>query len=117
MNKPVDPSLDDNCFREDLLRSYLGRYGSRFASLQSTGNTTLCTDPYPILVIQLHISLGSKSWTVSLAEYIEIEPEDPYHGIFDHYQIEIIAIPIEDPHGAKKMEVAVAKSFLVGTQL
>jgi hypothetical protein len=64
-----------------------------------------------MLVIQLnHV------W-VSLAEYIEVEKDDQYHGIFDYYQIDIITVPVEDPEGVKKVEKAIAKSFLTGTQL
>lgn len=103
-------SLNSGEFQENLLRLYLGKYESRFKSLVNRQGITLHTDPYPILVIQLH-----HTW-VSLSEYIEVEEEDPYYGSFDYYQINIIAVPVGDPDGIKKIEKAVGKSFLTGTQ-
>ena len=106
----MDQDLKSGHFREDLLRSYLGKYESRFKLLKSKNGIILCTDPHPVLVIQL-----SNVW-VSLKEYVTIEKDDSYYGTFDYYQIDIIEIPIEDPEGAKKIEIAIAKSFLAGTQ-
>ena len=70
----------------------------------------MLTEPYPQLAVQLNFS-----W-VSLAEYIDIEEEDPYYGAFDHYQIDIIMVPIGDPEGLSKFEKAITKAFLSGTQ-
>jgi hypothetical protein len=106
----MDQDLKSGHFREDLLRLYLGKYESRFKPLPNRSGTVLHTDPYPILVVQL-----SDVW-ISLAEYIEIEKDDANYGAFDYYQIDIIAVPIEDPEGVKKIEIAIAKSFLAGTQ-
>ena len=70
----------------------------------------MLTEPHPQLAVQLDLA-----W-VSLVEYIDIEEEDPYYGAFDHYQIDIIMIPIEDPEGLNKFEKAITKAFLSGTQ-
>ena len=117
-------NLDDYPFREDLLRKYLGKYESRFKSLKSAPThtahaapmrnaaateTILYTEPHPLLVIQF------ASILISLVEYIEIEEEDPYYGAFDHYQIEIITVPLHDPNGFKKIEEAITRSYLTGT--
>lgn len=102
--------LDTDRFREDLLRLYLGRYANRFKQIKTRSGVVLYTDPHPLLVVQLY-----HVW-VKLSEYIKVEEDDQYYGIFDHYQIDIETVPIEDPDGAEKIETAIAKSFLAGTQ-
>lgn len=104
-------SLNTSDFQENLLRLYLGKYESRFRPVKNRhGGIVMLTEPHPQLAVQLNYA-----W-VSLAELIDIEEEDPFYGAFDHYQIDIIMVPVEDPEGVKKVEKAIAKAFLSGTQ-
>lgn len=103
-------SYQDCAFKENLLRSYLGKYNDRFKLLKiENNNIILCTDPRPLLIIQYH-----HMW-ISLSEYIQIEEDDPYYGSFDHYQIPVTTVLVEDPNGMVKIEKAVAKLFLSGS--
>ena len=106
-------SLSEHPFREDLLRMYLGKYEGRFRLLKehtAASDIVLCTDPHPILVVTFE-----GVW-VSLLEYVEIEKEDPFSGIFDYYQIEIVEVPLCDPEGFQKVEKAITRSYLSGTK-
>lgn len=100
----------DHIFRENLLRSYLGKYDNRFKLLKiEENNIILCTNTRPLIIAQYH-----HVW-VSLSEYLQIEEDDPYFGSFDHYQIPVATVPIEDPNGMAKIEKAIGKLFLSGS--
>lgn len=102
-------------FGEQLLRLYLGKYEHRFNAFPHNGGVILHSGPYPTLVVT-YTDVLIKPMLIRLFEYINIEEDDPWFGILDHYQNELFAVSIEDPDGMKKMETAVTKSFLAGTQ-
>lgn len=112
----------DISFQEDVLRSYLGKYQERFkpirpydAYLNSKRKDiiTLCTDPDPMIVAQMWVDPEAR---ICLCEYVQVEQDDPYYGTFTFYQIDILTVSLADPDGPIKIESAIAKTFLTGTQ-
>lgn len=104
-------------FKSELLSLYLGKYKPRF-TLQKVANmnsVAYFTGPYPKLILTYDATPRQKAISVALFECIKINADDPWYGIFDDYQIEVVSVSIEDPLGMEKIEQAITRSFLAGT--